>query len=361
MVLSLAIMGGTLGFLRYNTHPAMVFMGDTGSQFLGFSLGVLTIWLTQSSGAALAPELPLLILGLPVIDTLTVMTQRLLQGKSPFRPDRNHFHHKLLNLGFDHYEAVVAIYLIQTVFVVLAYLLRYESAWLILGCYALLALLVITSYPVAMECGWRLHRLANGQVSGFTGLLQRLRRAGWLPRLTYRLIALLILFFLLSGVTIRYPWSQDVSRYALAVVAVSVASAVLRLPYRGIFERLALYTLAILAAVAVSDLFTRELPDLGFLRQLYFVLLGGLIALSVQVSRGEFFDLTPSDYLVIAILLSAAFVPILKESDYTRIAVEAAVLLYGAEFILRKQGRVTLVLWLGSLAGLAVVSGRSLG
>lgn len=360
MLLSLAIIGGTLGFLRYNTHPAMVFMGDTGSQFLGFSLGVLTIWLTQSAGAALAPELPLLILGLPVIDTVTVMTQRMLRGRSPFQPDRNHFHHKLLDLGFDHYEAVVTIYTIQTVFVVSAYLLRYESAWLILGCYALLAVFVTALHPFAMHAGWRLHDVEAGQVSRFTGLLRRMRCAKWLPRWTYRLIALLILGFLLTGAVVAYPWPPDVPRYAWMIIAVSTASALLGLPYRSILERLALYTLGILSVVAVGHLLSQEIPELGYLRQFFFLLLGGMIALAVHLSRGEFFSLTPSDYLVIGILLSAALLPVLRDSEYTRLAVEAAVLLYGTEFILRKEGFATLVLWAGSLAGLAVVGVRGI-
>lgn len=354
-LLSLAIIGGIVGFLRYNTHPALVFMGDTGSQFLGFSLGVLAIWLTQSPGVALAPELPLLILGLPVIDTLTVMTQRILHGRSPFRPDRNHLHHKLLSLGFDHYEAVVMIYSIQTVFVVSAYLLRYESAGLILGVYAVLGLLVVGSYPLALASGWRLHRFESRQESRFTGFLRRLRRAGWLPRWTYRVIALLVLIYLLGGVAVDRPWPPDVRHYAWAVIAVSVAFLALRLPYRTIVERLALYTLAILAAVALGQFLNRDMQELGFLRQGFFLLLGVLIALAIQLSRGEFFSVTPSDYLVIGVLLLAAFIPLFRDSEYTRVAVEAAVVLYGAEFILRKKGRTHFLLWIGSLIGLAVV------
>ena len=94
---AITLMGSILGFLRYNTYPATVFMGDGGSQFLGFSAGVLAILLTQDDNPMLSSALPLLLLGLPILDTLYVMFQRISQGHSPFHADKNHIHHKLLS------------------------------------------------------------------------------------------------------------------------------------------------------------------------------------------------------------------------------------------------------------------------
>src|SRR4030067_831323 len=90
--------GAIFGFLRFNTYPATVFMGDTGSQLLGFLAVTLSLGITQRS-TPLSPFLPLLLLGFPVLDTLTVMSERLLAGRSPFHPDKNHFHHKLMRLA----------------------------------------------------------------------------------------------------------------------------------------------------------------------------------------------------------------------------------------------------------------------
>ena len=95
-LITLATLGGVCGFLRYNNHPAVIFMGDTGSQFLGFVTAGLAIILTQRTNPALNPGLLLLLLGLPILDTLTVMVWRIRSGRSPFLPDRNHFHHRLL-------------------------------------------------------------------------------------------------------------------------------------------------------------------------------------------------------------------------------------------------------------------------
>src|SRR5438874_10204606 len=127
LLATIAVIGSIVGFLRFNTYPARIFMGDGGSQFLGFCAGVLAVMLTQNVNTALSPALPLLILGLPILDTLLVMGERLYEGRSPFVADRKHIHHRLLALGFDHYEAVIAIYVLQSVLIVGAYFLRFES------------------------------------------------------------------------------------------------------------------------------------------------------------------------------------------------------------------------------------------
>lgn len=126
LLITAAVVGGVLGFLRFNSHPAIVFMGDTGSQFLGFILGLQSIMLTQYADPTLSKSLPLLILGLPLFDTLIVMLLRIKQGHSPFHADKNHIHHRLLHLGLSHFQAVVALYLMQSVFMLSAYFLAYS-------------------------------------------------------------------------------------------------------------------------------------------------------------------------------------------------------------------------------------------
>ena len=121
LVLAAGFLGGLLGFLRYNTYPARIFMGDAGSQLLGFSMGVLVLVLSDPSRTPFPVSVGLLVLGLPFLDTIAVMAQRIAKGRSPFIGDRNHVHHKLLALGLSHYEAVIVIYGIQAVMVGLAF------------------------------------------------------------------------------------------------------------------------------------------------------------------------------------------------------------------------------------------------
>ena len=96
-----------LGFLHYNSYPASILMGDGGSYFLGSNLGLLSI-LTYSNTTIEKNFLVILTLfALPVFDMLTVICLRLFNKKSPFLPDNNHFHHRLLKLGFSHQKSVV--------------------------------------------------------------------------------------------------------------------------------------------------------------------------------------------------------------------------------------------------------------
>jgi UDP-GlcNAc:undecaprenyl-phosphate GlcNAc-1-phosphate transferase len=115
-LIALSLGGAIFGFLRFNTHPATVFMGDAGSQLLGFSAITLSLALTQGQ-TAFSPLLPLVLVGFPVLDTLTVMFTRIAQGRSPFAADKNHFHHNLMGIGLLHAESVLFIYAIQTVLV----------------------------------------------------------------------------------------------------------------------------------------------------------------------------------------------------------------------------------------------------
>lgn len=154
---SLAMGGAIFGFLRFNTHPASIFMGDSGSQLLGFSAVTFALVLTQEM-AAFSPLVPLLLFGLPVLDTLTVMTVRIFNGRSPFSPDRRHFHHRLLQIGFGHAEAVVVLYLLQSMLVALTFFLRFQSSWLILAVYILFSLALMAFFYYTKVAGWRQKR-----------------------------------------------------------------------------------------------------------------------------------------------------------------------------------------------------------
>ncbi len=120
MMITSALLGALLGFLKYNFFPARVFMGDTGSLTVGFVLAFTAIYLTQLPGARIEPAVPLVVLGLPIVDTVWVMGNRLRQRRSPFAPDMTHVHHKFLMLGLEHRYTVVIIYGISLFWAVVA-------------------------------------------------------------------------------------------------------------------------------------------------------------------------------------------------------------------------------------------------
>lgn len=134
LVISLCAAGGLIGFLRLNVHPAVIFMGDTGSQFLGYTLGVCLIALTQQH-SIYSPVLPLFLLGTPLLDLIMVIYQRLAKGQSPFRPDKNHLHHKLLLNGLDHAQSVTLIHLGNLLMLALGFSLRFSRDFLLAAIY----------------------------------------------------------------------------------------------------------------------------------------------------------------------------------------------------------------------------------
>ncbi len=113
-LLAIILAGAALGFLPYNFYPARIFMGDSGAYFLGLCLAMLAIY----SGAKLATTV--LVLGFPIVDALWVATRRLARGTSPFRADRRHFHHLLLDAGMTQRQAVLLLYAVSALFGVVA-------------------------------------------------------------------------------------------------------------------------------------------------------------------------------------------------------------------------------------------------
>jgi UDP-GlcNAc:undecaprenyl-phosphate/decaprenyl-phosphate GlcNAc-1-phosphate transferase len=105
--------GAIIGFLRYNLHKAIIFMGDTGSLVCGFIISILAIKFVEMRAIHSAPAISVGILIVPIVDTLRVFFIRVLNGKSPFAPDRNHLHHKLVELGLSQLQTVLILAIIN--------------------------------------------------------------------------------------------------------------------------------------------------------------------------------------------------------------------------------------------------------
>lgn len=110
IMLALTLVAAVTGFLRYNFHPARIFLGDTGSMFLGFTLAVLAIMSLTKSAAAVSVFIPLVILGVPLLDTFFAILRRCSEHRPIFQPDKKHLHHQLMAMGLNHRQTVLAIY-----------------------------------------------------------------------------------------------------------------------------------------------------------------------------------------------------------------------------------------------------------
>ena len=120
-----ALAGATLGFLRYNFNPASIFMGDSGSYFLGYSIATLSILGSVKGQATFAMLIPFLALGVPIFDALLSPLRRFVRGRKMFTPDNGHLHHKLMESGEGHRRAVIILYSITVILSAVAFCLVY--------------------------------------------------------------------------------------------------------------------------------------------------------------------------------------------------------------------------------------------
>jgi hypothetical protein len=123
-----ALGGAIVGYWAYNFNPASIFMGDTGSMFLGYVLGVGAMRTSQKSSTAVAILVPIVALGLPIADTLLAMLRRALAGRPMFSADREHIHHRLLDLGLTQRRAVIALYGVAALLGAMAVLLTLSDS-----------------------------------------------------------------------------------------------------------------------------------------------------------------------------------------------------------------------------------------
>ena len=292
-LVALATIGGLIGFLRFNTHPAIVFMGDSGSQFIGFIAANLSIILTQQLNPVFSPALPILILGLPILDTLSVMIQRLRAGKSPFSADKRHIHHKLMSYGLLHPQAVAIIYIIQSFFLFGAFIFRYSHFGIILSYFLFLT-----------GCIFLTFYYATAQKVDFTSSQSSLKRRtpfwrqDWIFSCCRYYIELTLCLFLLVLSTVIYyheqfNWVLEAKIFALAISITFIIPPKIQL----FIVRLTFY---IAGAISVYTIEISNFKDtLGVSIDIFFLLLLVVTSIAVRVTRKTYFTLNNQDLLVL--------------------------------------------------------------
>lgn len=145
IILITALAGAIVGFLPFNFSPAKTFIGDTGSNFMGFSLAIISILGVAKTYTALVLIAPIIILGMPIFDTLFAIFRRLIKGKSlkaVFKPDKGHLHHKLMAKGYTQKQAVLIMYGITAILGMFAVILLESGIWKALS-FALLIIAIV--------------------------------------------------------------------------------------------------------------------------------------------------------------------------------------------------------------------------
>lgn len=145
IILVTALAGALVGFLPFNFSPAKTFIGDTGSNFMGFSLAIISILGVAKTYTALVLIAPIIILGMPIFDTIFAIFRRMIKGKSlkaVFKPDKGHLHHKLMAKGYTQRQAVLIMYGITAILGMFAVILLESGIWKALS-FALLVIAIV--------------------------------------------------------------------------------------------------------------------------------------------------------------------------------------------------------------------------
>ena len=149
IVLIAALAGALVGFLPFNFSPAKTFIGDTGSNFLGYALAIISILGSAKTYTAAVIVLPLIVLGLPIFDTVFAIIRRMIKGKSikaVFRADKGHLHHKLVARGYNQKQAVLILYGISAIFGIFAVILCDSGIWKALSFLLIVIVAVASGY-----------------------------------------------------------------------------------------------------------------------------------------------------------------------------------------------------------------------
>jgi UDP-GlcNAc:undecaprenyl-phosphate GlcNAc-1-phosphate transferase len=353
--------GAVLGFLRFNTHPARIFMGDSGSQMLGFSVGALALLATQGETSPLSAALPLLLLGLPIMDTFTVMLTRIRAGRSPFSADSNHLHHRLLALGFAHREAVLLIYMMQVALVLLAYSLRFESDSDVFLAFCAFAGVVLGLLQRAAQVGWRLNHLGESgrirrDINGFTPTAR-------VPGLAFGIMTACLVIYATTVVASRRHVGVDLGLMCLGMLIVLLLLSSWK-AQRSLqwFERAAMY-ISVVLLVYLDQTMPNKSPLLTTLSWTCVGITGAAALVRFWLSPTRRFELTTLDLIVLFIALVLPNLPgsIALPADLPGGIAKAVILLYVVEMLLtidlkRLMPRMFLALTLAAIAGRALFS-----
>ena len=351
--------GAVLGFLRFNTHPARIFMGDSGSQMLGFSVGALALLATQGEASPLSAALPLLLLGIPIMDTLTVMLTRIRAGRSPFSADSNHLHHRLLALGFAHREAVLLIYLMQVALVLLAYFLRFESDSEVFIAFCVFAAVVVGLLRRANQVGWRLKYL--GESGGIRRYINGFTPAARIPTLALGVMTTCLVLYATTVLASSRHVGADLGLMCLGMLIVLLLLTSWK-AQRSLqwFERTATY-ISVVLLVYLDQTIPNKPPLLTTLSWTCVGITGAAALVRFWLSPTRRFELTTLDLIVLFIALVLPNLPgsIALPADLPGGIAKAVILLYVVEMLLTIDLK-HLMPRMFLAATLAVIAGRAL-
>ena len=355
-----AIMGAVTGFLRYNTYPATIFMGDSGSYLLGFSAAVFSILVTQVPQSSVAPSIILLILGLPLIDTMEVMLERLITGNPVFLPDRRHLHYRLVKLGFTHKEAVIILYALQALLIYMVIELMFRPDWVVLSVFVAIAVTIVSVFFVAAKLGWRFERTWALETWFKRRLKERYQK--WLVEIPRMSIEAILVTYMVAAP--MYPYLK-VGSYCAILLIVPILLAANRFMFTGslnmVYRIVAFFYLSILTYNFVQVLpGSSSLTAMIFYGALFVLVI--LLGAYIKFSSATTFQITPLDVLVVLVAIAIPLFPMEREQArvvsiffFTLVA-----MFFSVESVMARQSTNDLILSASLVIGSSTLAMRAL-
>lgn len=307
-IISVAMVGAIFGLLRYNTHPAKVFMGDAGSQLLGFVAITLSLALTRES-KQISLTLVLLMLGIPVIDTLSVMVQRILKGRSPFAADKNHLHYKIMNLGFYHSESVLLLYILHACLVCMGFIFRYMPAWFLLSVYTLFSGSVLAIIFIGERNGWKVKRY-DFIDKVIKEHLRKLREENFIIKLSFKFVEIGFIFLFIFSCFLPKHIHSYFSMASIALLGLILLTWKIRhkwiIPVIDISIFLMIPFLVYLSERDVAYLINTTLIKAYTLSYGLLIL---FVLLTLKFTRRNGFKSNPMDFLILLLALVVPNLP----------------------------------------------------
>jgi UDP-GlcNAc:undecaprenyl-phosphate GlcNAc-1-phosphate transferase len=345
VMICLAVGGSVLGFLRFNSFPAQLFMGDAGSQLLGFVAVVLSIKLCQQS-PNISVILPLIILGIPILDTLTVMTKRLAEGRSPFSADRNHFHHQLITIGLYHTEAVLIIYLIQAIIVVLAIGYHGSNDWVLLSAYLLFASAVLGTLYFFHKTEYRINR-DRLFLNAIKSRLKPFKDRGHIIKFSFGIVKTGVPVLLVFNAFFQPPDDRINLILSGSFLLFLIVAWVLNKTLLNRISKIVLYLFTPFMVFRCDLVLYSKLSPLfiGIYNGLYLLLLASVFVTMKLTRRSNGFKSSTLDFLVIFVIILIPNLPdaALKSYLLGLVAVKTVILYYSYEVLVGELRRKSMI------------------
>lgn len=340
--LAIATLGSTIGFMRYNNFPAQIFMGDSGSLLLGYLMGCFSVMLAEGGTTVVSPYLPLIILGIPILDTVTVMVLRKKAGKRLFVADNTHLHHRILGLGADHKFTVLIVfgltYFLCFISVVLQHSIDAVLLGILLACY--MAIYGLLHY-------FSKHRQFTAHLSGkfsFTAI-RLLINSELVAKSNIVVINILIVLIISLTALLSKNDIQNLSLIPFCVLIVSAFFFFIKPAWQSIIQQVFIYFTGVFFVFITTDYGKNEfilgisLPDCS---NYLFIFLTISVCLKVVIRKKfNILVVSPFDYLITFISLSVPLIPatLIDEYNFTLIAAKSVILLIGFKLVVTKDIR----------------------